>query len=199
VIAACGAILLVAPARVENGTRIGIAAETITYRQGLVVFWRPSWFRMNPGLPFLSRGCCGQLGLRLALSGRGALGLLYCGALKEPAKFVVDLSPFRSGWLWHCSEEYCHRGDVLASPSEEWGLIGPFVVVDAAIDVASPVSGCSTVTPDRVLLVEGGTEVHQLLVVLVDLGLELVELLEFGLLRPHGSRHRGPLSRGPRG
>jgi hypothetical protein len=31
VIAACGAILLVAPARIENGTRVGITVETVTY------------------------------------------------------------------------------------------------------------------------------------------------------------------------
>jgi hypothetical protein len=41
--------------------------------------------------------------------------------------------------------------------------------------------------------------VHQLLVILVDLGLELTELLELGPSRPHGGRHRGLLSCGSRG
>jgi hypothetical protein len=31
VIAACGAILLVASTRIENGTRVGIATETVVY------------------------------------------------------------------------------------------------------------------------------------------------------------------------
>jgi DNA-binding phage protein len=57
-------------------------------------------------------------------------------------------------------------------------LIAPLIVVDAAIDVTSPAPGCSVVTLARALLLEGGPEVHCLLVVLVDLGLELTELLE---------------------
>jgi hypothetical protein len=67
------------------------------------------------------------------------------------------------------------------------------------IDVVSPMPGCSTITPARVLLLEGGPEVHQLLAVLIDLGLELVELLKLGPPRPLGGRHCGPLSWGPCG
>jgi hypothetical protein len=114
-------------------------------------------------------------------------------------KLIVDLSPLHSGWLRHCAEEYCHRSDVLASPCEEWGLIAPLVVVDAAINVASPVPGCSAITLARMFLLEGGPEVHQLLAVLVDLGLELKELLELSPPRPHGGGHRGPLLWGPHG
>jgi hypothetical protein len=39
-------------------------------------------------------------------------------------------------------------------------LIAPLIDVDAAIDVASPVSGYSAVAPARTLLLEGGLEVH---------------------------------------
>jgi hypothetical protein len=78
-------------------------------------------------------------------------------------------------------------------------LIAPLVVVDAAIDIASPTLGYSTITPTRALLLEGGPEVHQLLVVLVDLGLELVKLLKLGPPRPLGGRHHGLPLRGPRG
>jgi hypothetical protein len=75
-------------------------------------------------------------------------------------------------------------------------LIIPLVVVGAVIDIASPASGYSTVTPARALLLEGGPEVHQLLAVLIDLGLELVELLKLDPPRPLGGRHHGPL-KGP--
>jgi hypothetical protein len=75
----------------------------------------------------------------------------------------------------------------------------PLVVVNAVIDVASPVPGCSVITPAKMPLLEGGPEVHQLLVVLIDLGLELMELLELGPLRPHRGGHCGPLSWGPCG
>jgi hypothetical protein len=67
------------------------------------------------------------------------------------------------------------------------------------IDVASPAPGCSAVTPARALLLEGGPEVHQLLAVLISLGFDPAELLELGLPRPLGGRHRGPPPRGPRG
>jgi hypothetical protein len=59
--------------------------------------------------------------------------------------------------------------------------------------------GYSNVSPTRVLLLEGGLEVHQLLVILVDLSLEFVKLLELGPSRPLGGRHHGLPSRGPRG
>jgi hypothetical protein len=94
----CGAILLIALACIENGTRVGVVAETVAYRWGLVAFWHPSWFRMNQGLPFMSRGCHKQLSLGLSSSRRGALGLLHREAFKKPTKLIADLSPLRSGW-----------------------------------------------------------------------------------------------------
>jgi hypothetical protein len=67
-IATCGAILLVAPVCIENGARVGVIVETVMYRWGLVVFLCPSWFRMNRGLLFLSRGVHGWLGLGIVSS-----------------------------------------------------------------------------------------------------------------------------------
>jgi hypothetical protein len=118
----------------------------------------------------LSRGHQEQLGLELASSRRKALGLLHRSAFKKPAKLVADLSPLRNGWHWHRLEEYCRHSDILASPSEDKGLIAPLIILDAAIDVTTPALGCSAVTLARALLLEGGLEVHQLLAVLVDLG-----------------------------
>jgi hypothetical protein len=78
-------------------------------------------------------------------------------------------------------------------------LFAPLVIVDATIDIASPALGYSTVSPTKALLLEGGPEVHQLLAVLIDLGLEFAELLELGPPRPLGGGQRGPPLRGPRG
>jgi hypothetical protein len=47
VIAARDAVLLVAPAHVENGTGIGVVTESVAYQWGLIAFWRPSGFRVN--------------------------------------------------------------------------------------------------------------------------------------------------------
>jgi hypothetical protein len=41
--------------------------------------------------------------------------------------------------------------------------------------------------------------VHQLSVILFDLGLEFMKLLELGSVRPLGGGHRGPPPRGPCG
>jgi hypothetical protein len=79
----------------------------------------------EPRPPFLVKRRYGWLSLRLTSSRCGALSLLHHGALKKPAKLVVDLLPLHSGWLWHHLEEYFHRSDILASPFKEWGLITP--------------------------------------------------------------------------
>jgi hypothetical protein len=75
----------------------------------------------------------------------------------------------------------------------------PLVIVNAVIDITSPVPGYSAITPARTPLLKGGPEGHQLLAVLVNLGLKLTELFKLGPLRPHGGEHCGPLSLGPRG
>jgi hypothetical protein len=75
----------------------------------------------------------------------------------------------------------------------------PLVIVDAVIDIASPILDCSAITPARTFLLEGGPKVHQLLAILIDLGLELMKLLKLGLPRTHRSRHCGLHSWGSRG
>jgi hypothetical protein len=70
------------------------------------------------------------------------------------------------------------------------GLITPFVVLDAAVDVTSPVPGCSTIPAARTPLFKGGPEVYQLSAILVDLGFEFAEFFKLGLVSPHGSGHR---------
>ena len=60
---------------------------------------------------------------------------------------------------------------------ENRGLIVPFVIVDAAVDIASPPSGCSAITATLLLLLESVSELLQKESVLFDLGLKLMELL----------------------
>jgi hypothetical protein len=169
------------------------------HRWGLVTFWHLLWFRMDRGLSFLPRRCFERLDLGLTSSRHRALGLLHRSTFKKPAELVADLSPLCGGWHWHCSEEDCHRSDILTSPSEGSGLFAPFVVTDASVNIASPALGCPAVSPAGVLPLEGGPEVHQLSVVLFDLSLEFVELLELSSLRPLRGGCHGPPPRGPYG
>ena len=66
----------------------------------------------------------------------------------------------------------------MASAVEDWGLLTPLVVNDAAVDIASSPSGRSTITATLLLLLEGGSELLQEESVLLDLGLKLTKLLQ---------------------
>ena len=56
-------------------------------------------------------------------------------------------------------------------------MLAPFVVVDAVVNVVSPLLGYSAITVTPLLLLEGVSELLQKESVLLDLGLELMELL----------------------
>jgi len=60
---------------------------------------------------------------------------------------------------------------------EDRGLLAPFVVVDAVVDIASPPPGCSAINATPLLLLESVLELLQKESVLFDLGLKLTELL----------------------
>ena len=66
--------------------------------------------------------------------------------------------------------------------NEDWGLLTPFVVVDAAVHVVGP----STITATSLLLLESVAELLQQESVLVDLCLELMELLQVQASEFHG-------------
>jgi hypothetical protein len=124
---------------------------------------------------------------------RRALSLRYHGTFEKPAKLVADLSSFRGGGLWHRPKEYGHYSDVLAHPCKDWGLVAPLITVNTAVDVASPVSGCSAIPTAKMPLFKGSSEVYQLSAVPVDLGFEFTKLFKLGLASPHGGRHCGML------
>ena len=56
-------------------------------------------------------------------------------------------------------------------------MLTPFVVIDAAVDVAGPPPGSSAITATSLLLLESVSELQQQESVLVDFCLELTELL----------------------
>ena len=89
----------------------------------------------------------------------------------------MDSSPLRGRGLGHRSDQYCRRSDVLASTIEDRGLLAPFIIVNAAVDVASPQPGRSAIAVPPLLLLEGGSELLQEESILLDLGLKLTELL----------------------
>ena len=90
----------------------------------------------------------------------------------------MDPLPHRGRGLGHRSDQYCRCRDVLASAIEDGGLFTPLVIVDAAVDIASPPSGHTAITTTPLLLLEGGSELLQKESVLLDLGLKLTELLQ---------------------
>ena len=61
---------------------------------------------------------------------------------------------------------------------EDRGLLAPFVVVDAVVDIESPLSGRPTITATPLLSLESVSELLQKESILFDLGLKLMELLE---------------------
>ena len=61
---------------------------------------------------------------------------------------------------------------------EDWGLLTPFVVVDAVVDVVGPPPGSSAITVTLLLLLESVSELLQQESILVDFCLELTELLQ---------------------
>ena len=106
-----------------------------------------------------------------------ALGLLHCGGLEEVPKLAVDPSLGRGRGLGHLSKKHrcCH--DILASAIEDRGLLAPYIVVDAVVDVAGPLPGCSAITVTLLLLLESVLELLQKESVLFGLSLKLVEPL----------------------
>jgi len=59
---------------------------------------------------------------------------------------------------------------------EDWGLLAPFVVMDAVMHIASSLSGSPTFAAASLFLFERVSKLLQKELVLLDLGLELTEL-----------------------
>ena len=107
-----------------------------------------------------------------------ALRLLHRGGLEEVLELTVDPSPSRGRGLEHLSKKHRRCRNVLASTIEDRGLLAPYIVVDAVVDVAGPLPGCSAITVTLLLLLESVLELLQKETVLFDLGLKFMELLQ---------------------
>ena len=66
----------------------------------------------------------------------------------------MDPLPLRGRRLGHRADQHCHSRDVLASSIEDWGLLTPFIIVDAVMHIAGPPSGSSAVATTSLLLFE---------------------------------------------
>ena len=51
-------------------------------------------------------------------------------------------------------DQHCHSHDVLASAIEDWGLLTPFVIVDAVMHIVGPPLGSSAFAATSLLLFE---------------------------------------------
>jgi len=103
--------------------------------------------------------------------------LLYRGGLKKLLELAVDPSSLRGRGLGHRSDWHRRCYDVLASAIEDWGLLTPFVIVAAAVDIEGPPPSSSAIAATSLLLLESVLKLLQQESVLVDFCLELTELL----------------------
>ena len=87
-------------------------------------------------------------------SGGGTLGLLHHDGLQELSELAVDSPPLCGRRFRHRVDQHSRSHDVLASAIEDWGLLTPFVVVNAVVDVTSPPPGSSAITTTLLLMLE---------------------------------------------
>ena len=66
----------------------------------------------------------------------------------------MDPPPLRGRRLGHRADQHCRGHDVLAGAIEDWGLLAPFVVVDAVMYIVGPPSGSSAFAATSLLLLE---------------------------------------------
>ena len=70
------------------------------------------------------------------------------------SELTADPPPLHSRRLRRCADQHCRSHDVLASTIEDWGLLTPFVVVDAVMHIVGPSSGSSAFAVASLLLFE---------------------------------------------
>jgi len=98
--------------------------------------------------------------------------------LQEATQPLAHPSPLGSRWLGHRSEEECGSHHVLASRAEDWGVVTPFVLDDAAVDVPGAASSLAPVPAAGRVLDQDLAELAETYALFFEPGLHLVELLE---------------------
>jgi len=76
----------------------------------------------------------------------------------------VHSSPLRSRWLGHRPKEECGSHHVLAGHAEDRGVITPFVLDDAVVDVPGAASSFTAVPAARWVLDQGLAELAEVYV-----------------------------------
>jgi hypothetical protein len=133
--------------------------------------------RMDRGHPFLPGGFRRLLrGKRVAPQGR-TLGLLHGRSLEETSNLITSPTGLRGRWFKHVAEKHGSGDDVLASSVEDRGF-ARLILDDATIDVASSISSSFAMYACRMLPLEGLLKQAQAFSLLVELGLQFLNLNE---------------------
>jgi hypothetical protein len=114
----------------------------------------PGRLGMNRGFSLLSGGLNEPLRGWLMSSRGGALGLLHSSGLEEFSDFISSSTGVGVRRLRHVAEEHGGGDNVLAGSSENRGVDRP-ILVDAAIDVASPLMSSPVMCVCHALMLEG--------------------------------------------
>jgi len=102
--------------------------------------------------------------------------------LQEATQRLAHPSPLGSRWLRHRSEEECGSHHVLASHAEDWGVVTPFVLDDAAVNVPGATSSLAPIPATGRVLDQGLAELAEAYALFFEPGLQLIELLEVRVL-----------------
>ena len=78
---------------------------------------------------------------RESVARRGAFHLLNDGGLHQRLEVSVDRLLLWVNGLEKATQKHRHRGDVLASPSEMWGIVPP--IDDVALNLAGVTPGAA--------------------------------------------------------
>ena len=107
------------------------------------------------------------------------------GGCVAPA--LAHPSPLRGRQLEHRSVEECGSHHVLAGRAEDWGVVTPFVLDDAAVDVPGAASSLAPIPATGRVLDQGLAELAEAYALFFEPGLQLVELLEVRALPSYGA------------
>ena len=72
---------------------------------------------------------------------RGAFRLLNGGGFHQRLEVLVDCLLLGVDRLWKAAQKHRRSGDVLASPSELWGIVSP--IHDVALDLTGAPPGAA--------------------------------------------------------
>jgi hypothetical protein len=132
---------------------------------------------MDRGLPFLPRGFRGLPRGKGAAPRGGTPGLLHGHRHEESSNLITGPTGLGGRWLKHIAEKHGGGDDVLAGSIEDGGFACP-ILDDATIDIMGSLSSPSATCTRRMLPLEGLLKQAQVLLLLIELGLQFLNLLK---------------------